>query len=79
MKDKSRDRELGMDRPITRRDFLNGVALGVVGATGLAGGFDHRAFAAMTDPNPPALSGLRGDERDARNTRRHVLGDGAGA
>ena len=23
----SQDRELGMDRPITRRDFLNGVAL----------------------------------------------------
>ena len=38
MQDKSRDRELGMDRPITRRDFLNGVALGVAGAAGLAGG-----------------------------------------
>ena len=24
-----RDRELGMDRPITRRDFLNGVAIGI--------------------------------------------------
>jgi len=27
------DRNLGMDRAITRRDFLNGVALGVVGST----------------------------------------------
>lgn len=27
-----RDRKLGMDRPISRRDFLNGVALTVVGA-----------------------------------------------
>jgi len=26
--DKSRDRALGMDRPITRRDFLNGLAIG---------------------------------------------------
>ncbi len=26
------DRALGMDRGITRRDFLNGVALGVVGS-----------------------------------------------
>jgi spermidine dehydrogenase len=26
---KQRDRELGMDRPITRRDFLNGVAIGI--------------------------------------------------
>ena len=34
MKDKSRDRELGMDRPITRRDFLNGVAL-TIGARDL--------------------------------------------
>ena len=27
----ARDRELGMDRPITRRDFLNGMAIGVSG------------------------------------------------
>ena len=26
--DKSRDRALGLDRPITRRDFLNGIAIG---------------------------------------------------
>ena len=26
------DRELGMDRAITRRDFLNGVAIGIGGA-----------------------------------------------
>ena len=75
MKDKSRDRELGMDRPITRRDFLNGVALGVVGATGFAGGFDHRAFAAMTGPNPPALAGLRGHSEAAMNVM-HAVRDG---
>src|SRR5882757_6443354 len=33
--DKSRDRALGMDRPISRRDFLNGIALGAtVAASG---------------------------------------------
>jgi hypothetical protein len=26
--DRSRDRALGVDRPITRRDFLNGLAVG---------------------------------------------------
>jgi hypothetical protein len=27
MSDKDRDRELGMEREITRRDFLNGVSI----------------------------------------------------
>lgn len=76
MKDKSRDRELGMDRPITRRDFLNGVALTAAGAAGMAGGFDHRAFAAVTDANPPALSGLRGHSESAMNVM-HSIRDGA--
>jgi len=31
MADKTRDRELGMERPISRRDFLNGAALGIGG------------------------------------------------
>ena len=76
MKDKSRDRELGMDRPITRRDFLNGVALTVGGTAGLAGGFDHRAFAAVTNANPPALTGLRGHSETAMNVM-HSIRDGA--
>ena len=76
MKDKSRDRELGMDRPITRRDFLNGVALTVGGAATLAGGFDHRAFAAMTNANPPALTRLRGHSETAMNVM-HSIRDGA--
>jgi spermidine dehydrogenase len=60
----SRDRELGMDRKITRRDFLNGVAL-AVGAFAFSP--DLLAFAgADLDPEkqpgyyPPALTGLRG-------------------
>ena len=76
MKDKSRDRELGMDRPITRRDFLNGVALTIGGAAALAGGFDHRAFAAAANANPPALAGLRGHSETAMNVM-HSIRDGA--
>lgn len=75
MKDKSRDRELGMDRPITRRDFLNGVAL-TVGGAAVAGGFDHRAFAAVTNANPPALTGLRGHSEAAMSVM-HSLRDGS--
>jgi spermidine dehydrogenase len=56
-----RDRELGMDRAISRRDFLDGVAM-AVGATALgpwaAGG---GSLGAQTPaPYPPALTGLRG-------------------
>ena len=36
------DRQLGMDSPITRRDFLNGVALGVTGFGIRASGFGIR-------------------------------------
>jgi spermidine dehydrogenase len=53
----SPDRELGMDRPIKRRDFLNGVAV-AVGAPLLATNY----AAAQTSPSsyPPALTGMRG-------------------
>ncbi|MDH4065246.1 MAG: NAD(P)-binding protein, partial [Acidobacteriota bacterium] len=54
------DRELGMHRDITRRDFLNGVALGV-GASVLAGTpLGARAQAPPPDYYPPALTGMRG-------------------
>jgi len=75
MSRQSRDLELGMDRPITRRDFMNGVALTAAGAAGLTGGFDHGAFAAITSPNPPALGGLRGHGVDAMNIM-HSVRDG---
>jgi len=32
-RDPSRDRDLGMDRSITRRDFLNGLAIGAGGVS----------------------------------------------
>ena len=60
----SNDKELGMDRGITRRDFLNGVAV----TSGLAMLSPHMLAALQHDldpeksPNyyPPALTGLRG-------------------
>ena len=62
------DRKLGMDRNITRRDFLNGVAVGTSGAVagsmlpGLAWEALGASTAAQDQPGyyPPALTGLRG-------------------
>src|SRR5260221_8294485 len=64
----SDDRKLGMNRNITRRDFLNGVAVGTGGA--MAGSvlpeFAWQALAESTAPPdqpgyyPPALTRMRG-------------------
>src|SRR6266567_3311208 len=62
------DRKLGMDRNITRRDFLNGVAAGTSGAMAgsLLPGLDWEALTSSTAPQdqrgyyPPELTGLRG-------------------
>jgi spermidine dehydrogenase len=62
------DKKLGMDRQITRRDFLNGVAVGTGGAVASSAlpSFALRALAepaaAQDQPGyyPPALTGLRG-------------------
>src|SRR3982074_2790357 len=70
------DRELGMDRAITRRDFLDGVALGggalVLGSTlpgcDFRGGDEKKAGAG----NPDALTGLRGLTDDARRIPHQV-------
>lgn len=57
----SNDRNLGMGRRITRRDFVNGVAV-AAGATALAGIAAAQDSAPEQSPNyyPPALTGLRG-------------------
>jgi spermidine dehydrogenase len=59
----ARDRALGMNQPIPRRDFLNGVAvgLGVLGP-GFLGSAEAAAEAAQDSPGyyPPALAGMRG-------------------
>ena len=57
----ARDRELGMDRSISRRDFLNGVALGVGGlaAGSWWAGLDAQAAQFAQDAPgyyPPALT-----------------------
>ena len=74
------DRELGMDRQISRRDFLNGVAVGVGGLVAA-----DPLFAALTaaeyapeksaDYYPPALTGMRGNH-DGTFTYAHRLRDG---
>ncbi|MGC2670966.1 MAG: FAD/NAD(P)-binding protein [Candidatus Acidiferrum sp.] len=83
-KDK-RNRELGMHCPITRRDFLNGVALGVGGtlASGTLGAEKLLAAAALDDYAlekaanyyPPALMGMRGNH-EGSYTYAHGLRDG---
>ena len=77
-----RDRKLGMGRRITRRDFLNGVAVGI-GALGSAG---FARWASATDgvadaghppagSYPPALSGMRGSQPGSFDVA-HSLRDG---
>ena len=72
-------RGLGMNCPITRRDFLNGVAIGVGGilaAPHLAGALDAPAFAPERAPDyyPPALMGMRGNH-DGTFAFAHKLRD----
>jgi spermidine dehydrogenase len=80
--DRARDRELGMDRAITRRDFLNGIAIGAGGA--LAGAWlPGLTFAAEREHftqdvpgyNPAALTGMRGSHPGAFEVA-HALRDG---
>ena len=82
-----RDRELGMGRRITRRDFLNGVSVGVGGAmlaskAGMFAALEGAALDHETIPQsakgyyPPALTGLRGSY-NATYQYAHQLRDGA--
>jgi spermidine dehydrogenase len=88
--DRSRDRYLGMDRPITRRDFLNGIAVGAAAAASgplLAASPDPAASAvagaAPLPPGaqdafgyyPPLLTGLRGNHPGSFEDA-HALRDG---
>ncbi len=73
-----KDRALGMDRSITRRDFLNGVAL-TVGAAILPTSLLAAADAELeTSPDyyPPALTGLRGSHAGSFEAA-HALRDGS--
>jgi len=88
--DSKRDKELGMERRITRRDFLNGVAVTVgaslvpVGALTQdsgpdASGQDPLLAAGITqqDPRyyPPALTGMRGSHPGSFEAA-HLVRDG---
>jgi len=79
---RSRDRELGMHRHITRRDFLNGIAMGVGGT--LASPWLGGLLAAQTptpaaqdrpDYYPPTRTGMRGSHPGAFDVA-HDLRDG---
>src|SRR6266851_432441 len=82
-----KDKDLGMDREITRRDFLNGVAIGV-GGTLVGGGIGTETLLAAAaldefapekapDYYPPARMGMRGNH-DGTFTFAHRLRDGEG-
>jgi spermidine dehydrogenase len=57
------DRELGMDRKISRRDFVNGVGAAAAGAALMPKWATAQEFAPETSPAyyPPARTGMRGD------------------
>jgi spermidine dehydrogenase len=77
----TRDRELGMDRPITRRDFLNGVAVGLGGLaiSGCGPGEPplppDPGFERIAGYYPPGKTGLRGSH-DGSFEAAHRLKDG---
>jgi spermidine dehydrogenase len=88
MNEKKKENDLGMGSEITRRDFLNGVAVGA-GATLLGGtvGADTLLAAAVLDEfapekaadyYPPARMGIRGNH-DGTFTFAHRLRDGESA
>ena len=85
-----RDRALGMDQPITRRDFVNGVAV-AIGAVafplplplpplGTWWPFQDGPYAPERDPRyyPPGLTGLRGDHEGSFDVA-HRMRDGGAA
>jgi spermidine dehydrogenase len=77
------DRKLGMFRPIARRDFLNGVAIGIGGAIawrcvpGLEWSTQADERFPQEEPgyNPPALTGMRGSA-DGSFEAAHAMRDG---
>ena len=73
---------MGMNRRITRRDFLNGVAvgIGVLGSAsvpGMASGHPRKSTSDgdSVDSDPPALTGLRGSAQGSYDVA-HALRDG---
>jgi spermidine dehydrogenase len=88
MSAEKKEKDLGMGREITRRDFLNGVAIGV-GGTFVGGGIGTETLLAAAaldefapekapDYYPPARQGMRGNH-DGTFTFAHRLRDGESA
>lgn len=82
MTERDRDRQLGMNRHITRRDFLNGaaVAIGALGNASLPNlgwGLPGNSNAADQSATayPPALTGMRGSAPGCYDVA-HALRDG---
>ena len=82
MSDEQRDRDLGMGCPISRRDFLNGIAVSAGGAlagesllAAVAMGGEQSAPEKTAGYYPPALTGMRGNH-DGSFTFAHRLRDG---
>jgi len=84
LSDSKRDRELGMQRSITRRDFLNGFSLAVGGSLAKPGSIWTEAFGLPDSPlapekepvyYPPAKTGLRGSH-DGSWEVAHAMRDG---
>jgi len=73
------DRYLGMNRPITRRDFMNGAAMAIGGAllpgAGLLGSAIETEVQNRPGYDPPALTGLRGSHSGSFEAA-HSLRDG---
>jgi spermidine dehydrogenase len=73
MTTKKRARELGMHRDITRRDFINGIAISLLGAS------TPRVFARAplpADYYPPSLTGLRGSHAGSFEVAHGLRGGG---
>jgi spermidine dehydrogenase len=79
-----KDRELGMDRPIRRRDFLNGLSVAVGASLLEPGSFWGTVFADSDKPYapekepgyyPPAKTGMRGSH-DGSWEVAHAMRDG---
>ncbi len=82
---RSRDRILGMDKPISRRDFVNGMAVGLAaagagclspaGARADAGVRGHPGVQDLPGYYPPLLQGMRGSHPGSFEGA-HALRDG---
>jgi|SRR6185437_14867400 len=71
------DQQLGMHRPISRRDFVNGVGVALTGA--MFAGVSEAALSApesttspALDPYPPRRTGLRGSHPGSFEVAHHL-------